>query len=167
MPWGETTFMDQQQQIPAAEGGNGQSWEISQALHDSIFLFHPAVLWNSCSNMMLSDIAFSISYLLTQICIPSTLASCNLQKCSLFGTHSTVIRSQTQDTLLEPPVLCHWQPDDQQPSYLIFHMCCTGGTECHSRTPGSHSVCAVRTPLGVDRRIFHQEKNSCWVVFSL
>jgi len=32
-------------------------------------------------------------------------------------------------------------------------MYCTGGTECLSCTPGSHSVCAVRTPLGVDWKI--------------
>ena len=32
----------------------------------------------------------------------------------------------------------------------ILYMYCTGGTECLSRTPGSHLVCALRTPLGVD-----------------
>ena len=31
-------------------------------------------------------------------------------------------------------------------------------TECLSRTPGSHSVCAVRTPLGVDRKILSIRK---------
>ena len=38
------------------------------------------------------------------------------------------------------------------------YMHCTGGTECLSRTPGSHSVCAVRTPLGVDQKIFSIRK---------
>ena len=37
-------------------------------------------------------------------------------------------------------------------------MYCTGGTECPSHTPGSHSVCAVRTPLGVDRKFFSVRK---------
>ena len=37
-------------------------------------------------------------------------------------------------------------------------MYCTSGTECLSRTPGSHSVCAVRTPLGVDRKILSIRK---------
>ena len=37
-------------------------------------------------------------------------------------------------------------------------MCYTGGTECLSHTPGSYSVCAVRTPLGVDRKILSVRK---------
>ena len=37
-------------------------------------------------------------------------------------------------------------------------MYCTGGTECLSHTPGSHSVCAIRTPLGVDRKILPIKK---------
>ena len=50
------------------------------------------------------------------------------------------------------------QPDNHQP-FTILYMYCTGGTECLSRTPGSHSVCAVRTPLGVDRKnSLHQER---------
>ena len=31
---------------------------------------------------------------------------------------------------------------------------CTPGTECLSHAPGSYSVCAVRTPLGVYRKVF-------------
>ena len=37
-------------------------------------------------------------------------------------------------------------------------MYCTGGTECLSHTPGSQSVCAVRTPLGVDWKILSIRK---------
>ena len=37
-------------------------------------------------------------------------------------------------------------------------MYCSGGTECLSRTPGSHSACAVRTPLGVDWKILSIRK---------
>ena len=37
-------------------------------------------------------------------------------------------------------------------------MYCTGGTECLSRTPGSHSACAIRTPLGVDWEILFVRK---------
>ena len=39
-------------------------------------------------------------------------------------------RSQTQDTWLEPPVLCHWATTTGQPPALtILYMYCTGGTE--------------------------------------
>ena len=42
---------------------------------------------------------------------------------------------------LEPPVLCHWATTAGQPPTLtILYMHCTGGTECLSRTRGSHSV---------------------------
>ena len=37
-------------------------------------------------------------------------------------------------------------------------MHCTSGTECLSRTLGSHSVCAVRTPLEVDWKILSIRK---------
>ena len=37
-------------------------------------------------------------------------------------------------------------------------MYCTGGTECLSRVPGSHSVCAIRTLLGFDWKIFSSGK---------
>ena len=55
---------------------------------------------------------------------------------------------------LEPPLLCHWATTTGQPPTLtIFYMYCTGGTECLSHTPGSHSACTVRTLLGVNRKI--------------
>ena len=124
--------------------------------------------------------------LLTQICIHSTLACCDLQKCSLFGTHSTVFRSRTSahagHLWLKPPsalpllfasvllpilwthiyilkssverdMTTRWPP-----TLTILYMYCTVGTECHSHTPGSHSVCVVRTPLGVDWKIFSSGK---------
>ena len=60
---------------------------------------------------------------------------------------------------LEPPVLCHWATATRQPPTLtILYMYCAGGTECLSCTPGSHSVCAVRSPLGVDRQILSIRK---------
>ena len=60
----------------------------------------------------------------------------------------------------------HWATTAAQPpTSTILYMYCTGGTECLSRTPGSHSVCAVRTPLGVDRKFSLSGKNPCWVVF--
>ena len=60
---------------------------------------------------------------------------------------------------LEPRVLCHWAtPAGQPPTLTILFIYCTGGTECLSRTPGSQSVCAVRTPLGVDRKILSDRK---------
>jgi len=37
-------------------------------------------------------------------------------------------------------------------------MYCTSGIGCLSRTPSSHSVCAVRTPLGVDWKILSIRK---------
>ena len=37
-------------------------------------------------------------------------------------------------------------------------MYCTLGTECLSHNPGSHSVCAVRTLLGVNRKILSIKK---------
>ena len=52
-----------------------------------------------------------------------------------------------------------WQPHNHhQPSQSSIIMYCTGGTECLSRTPGSHSVWAVRTLLGVDRKILSFRK---------
>ena len=47
------------------------------------------------------------------------------------------------------------------PTLTILYMYCTGGTECLSRTPGSHSVCAVRTLLGVN------QKNSLHLISTL
>ena len=70
-----------------------------------------------------------------------------------------VAGSRTQDTsglscqcsATEPQQL-----DDHQP--LILYMYCKGGTECLSRTPGNHSLCAIRTLLGVDRKILSIRK---------
>ena len=60
---------------------------------------------------------------------------------------------------LETPVLCHWaMTAGQPPTLTIPYIYCTGGTECLSHTPGSHSVCAVRTPLGVDQKILSIRK---------
>ena len=76
---------------------------------------------------------------------------------------------------LQPPLLCHWtttarqpptltttNPHNHQPSQpptlTILFIYCTGGTKCLSCTPGSQSVCAVRTPLGVDRKILSDRK---------
>ena len=47
------------------------------------------------------------------------------------------------------------QPDNQQPPQS------STCTECLSCTSGSHSVCAVRTPLGVDRKILSIRKARC------
>ena len=54
----------------------------------------------------------------------------------------------------------------QPPVLTILYMYCTGGTECLSRTPGSHSVCAVRTPLGVDWKILSIRKEPMLSGFS-
>ena len=80
-----------------------------------------------------------------------------------------VAGSQTLDTWLIQPVLCHWALTTRQPpTHTIFYVYCTGDTECLSYTPGSNSVCAVRTLLGVDWNFFIPSgKNPCWVVFSL
>ena len=68
---------------------------------------------------------------------------------------------------LEPPVLCHWATTTRQPpSLMILYMYCIGGTERLSRTPGSHSVCAIRTPLGVDRKILSIRRVTMLSVFS-
>ena len=40
----------------------------------------------------------------------------------------------------------------QPPTPIILYMYCTGDTECLSHTPGSHSVCAVKTLLGVNQK---------------
>ena len=71
----------------------------------------------------------------------------------------TVTGSRTQDTWLEPPVFCHWATTARQPPVLtILYMYCTGGTECLGYTPGSHSVCTIRTPLGVNQKILSIRK---------
>ena len=63
---------------------------------------------------------------------------------------------------LQPPVLCYSAMTARQPSTLtILYTCCTGGTECLSCTPGSHSVCAVRTLLEVD--LLHQDCEGWWL----
>ena len=65
---------------------------------------------------------------------------------------------------LEPPVFCHLATiSGQPPTLTILYMYYTGGTECPSRTPGSHSACAVRTPLGVDRKIHIEDCEGWWL----
>ena len=60
---------------------------------------------------------------------------------------------------LEPPVLYHWATTAKQPPILtILYMYCMGSTDYPSRTPGSHSVCAVRTLLRVNWRIIFIRK---------
>ena len=67
---------------------------------------------------------------------------------------------------LEPPVFCHLATiSGQPPTLTILYIYCSGGTECLSRTPGSHSVCAVRTPLGVNRKILSVRKEPMLSVF--
>ena len=68
--------------------------------------------------------------------------------------------SNTGHLWLEPLVLCHWATEARQsPTLTILYMYCAGGTECLSRTPGSHSVCAIRTPVrGQPYNSLHQEK---------
>ena len=58
------------------------------------------------------------------------------------------------DLCLWLPVLSHCSTTARQPPTLkILHMHCTGGIECLSCTPGSHSMCSVRTPLGTLLRV--------------
>ena len=54
----------------------------------------------------------------------------------------------------------------QPPTPTILYMHCTGGTECLSRTHGSHSVCAIRTLLGVDWEILSVRKEPILSFFS-
>ena len=67
---------------------------------------------------------------------------------------------------LEPPMLCHWATTaGQPPTFTILYIYCTGGIECLSCTPGSHSACAVRTLLGVDlkiRTLFQERTYAEW-----
>ena len=57
-----------------------------------------------------------------------------------------------------------WEPDDHQPSQSSETICTAqGGAEC---TPGSHSVCTVRFPLGVDRKILSIRKDPMLSGFS-
>ena len=46
----------------------------------------------------------------------------------------------------------------QVTTLTILYVYCTGGTECLSHTPGSHSVCAIRLQLEVDQKIFSVRK---------
>ena len=66
-------------------------------------------------------------------------------------TYVKAAESQTQDSsgmssqCSGMPVLCHWAMTARHPPTLtILYMYCTGGTECLSHTPGSHSVWIVR-----------------------
>ena len=61
-----------------------------------------------------------------------------------------------RDTWLVQLVLYHWATTNGKPPTLtILYMYCTGGT---SHPSSSHSVCAVRTPLGIDCKIVHQKR---------
>ena len=57
------------------------------------------------------------------------------------------------------------QPDNYQPPHSSI---CTAQVElkCLSRTPGSHSLCVVRTPLGDWPEFSPSGESPCWVVFS-
>ena len=60
---------------------------------------------------------------------------------------------------LESPVLYYWaMTAGQPPTLTILYMYCTGGTECLTRTPGSRSVCALRTQFGINRKILSVRK---------
>ena len=76
---------------------------------------------------------------------------------------STVTGSQTQDTsgLSHQCSATELQQPEQSPAPTILYMYCTGGTECLSYTPGSHSVCGVRQPLEVNRKIPPSGENQC------
>ena len=53
-------------------------------------------------------------------------------------------QNRTQDTWLEPPVLCHWATVTKQPPALtILYVYCTGGTEM----PQSHILAATQYVL--------------------
>ena len=70
-----------------------------------------------------------------------------------------VTRSRTQDTSglsRQYSATEAQQPDNHQPPQSFIST--TLGTECLSRIPGSHSVCVIRTPLGVDRKILSVRK---------
>ena len=68
-------------------------------------------------------------------------------------------RHQDTSYLLEPQVLCQWaMATGQPPTFTILYMYCTGGTECLSRIPRTHSVCAITTQLGVDQKILSIRK---------
>ena len=55
----------------------------------------------------------------------------------------------------------------QSDNLTILYVYCTGGTECLSHTPGSHSACTVRTRLGVDRKILPIRKEPMLIFFTL
>ena len=57
------------------------------------------------------------------------------------------------------------QSDNHQPPTTPF-MYCTDGTECLSHIPDSHPVCAVRTSLGVNQKIFSGRKEPMLSGFS-
>ena len=58
---------------------------------------------------------------------------------------------------LELSVLCHWATTARP--LTILSMYCTGGTECLSHTPGSYSVCAIRTLLDMERYQIQNNKH--------
>ena len=66
---------------------------------------------------------------------------------------------RTQDMFGLSHQCCAWATTaGQLPTPIILYVYCTGGTECLSRTPCSHSVCAIRTPLGVNQKILSIRK---------
>ena len=76
-----------------------------------------------------------------------------------------VAGSQTQDTSgLNRQ--CSATTAGQPPTPTILYIYCTSGTKCLSRTPGSHSACAVRTLLGVDWKALSIRKEPMLSSFS-
>ena len=60
-------------------------------------------------------------------------------------------------------VVRHWATTGRQPPIpTILYISCTGGTECISRT---HSICAVRTLLGVNQKTLSIRKEPMLSVF--
>ena len=68
------------------------------------------------------------------------------------GQHNSCWESNSGHLWLELPMLDLPLSHDSLPTLTILYMYCTGSIECLSCTPGSHSVCAVRIPLGVDQK---------------
>ena len=71
----------------------------------------------------------------------------------------------TQATWLVQLVLYHYE-NGQLSALTILYIYCTGGTEIpqlHTRHPLSMYACAVRAPLGVDRKFSPSEKNPYFI----
>ena len=92
------------------------------------------------------------------VCIfqPSFPDSKTLNKKERKVKRLAVAGNRTQDTWLVQPVLCHWATTTSWEALALMILCIyvlhRWDWNASVALPGSHSVCAIRTMLGIDQK---------------